>query len=76
MELTKQRNITQTIIRRVKRQYQKDILRMIEINVGKTNSREYYKIFGKQLQRFDPPTLMLKDRNNEMAHSNKKKQKF
>ena len=70
LELTQQRKITQTIIRRVKRQYQKDILRMIETNVEKTNSREYYKIFGKQLQRFDPPTLMLKDRNNEMAHSN------
>ncbi|XP_049940837.1 uncharacterized protein LOC126416994 [Schistocerca serialis cubense] len=71
LELTKQRKTTQKIIRRVKRQYQKDILLMIETNSEKTNSRDYYKIFGRQLQRYDPPTLMLKDKDNNLAHSNK-----
>lgn len=72
LELIKQRKMAQKIIRRVKRQYQKDILLMIETNNEKTNSRDYYKIFGRQLQRYDPPTLMLKDKDNNLAHSNNK----
>lgn len=72
LELAKQRKMTQKIIRRVKRQYQKDILLMIETNSAKTNSRDYYKVFSRQLQRYDPSTLMLKDKNNKMAHNNRK----
>lgn len=71
LELTEQRKITQKTIRRVKRNYQKEILLMIEANSKKTNSRDYYKIFSRQLKTYDPPTLMLKDKNNNMAHSNR-----
>lgn len=58
-------------IRRIKRGYHKDIINSIEDNYHKTNCRNYYKIFGKQLQQYEPPTLILKDEEGRMAHSNR-----
>lgn len=51
--------ITQ-VIRKTKR---RQLTLIIEENYFKTNSRDYYKVLGKQLQQFNPPTLMLQDKD-------------
>lgn len=52
-------------IRKIKRQYQKHLINSIEENYYKTNSRDYYKAFGKQLQKYSPLTLLLKNKDGK-----------
>lgn len=68
--LVKQRKDTTKTLRRIKRQYHKDTLELIEKEFNKTQSRDYYKIFKKQLQKYEAPTLLLQDENGELAHNN------
>ena len=46
------------------------MINSIEENYHKTNSRDHYKAFNKQLQKYDPPTLMLKDKYGKSVHNN------
>lgn len=70
LELIKQRKSTQKIIRQAKRKHLKSILLKTEEKFNKKQSPDYYKTFGRYLKKYEPPTLMLRDKSGHLAHNN------
>lgn len=65
------RRETAKTIRNTKRNYDKDQMKQIEQDFRKNNSRNFYKTFKQNLNRYSPPTLCLKDQTGKVAYNDR-----
>lgn len=61
------RKETAKIIRNAKRQYDRNQLQEIEENFRKNKTTDFYKIFRKETQKYQPPSLCFKKENESLA---------